>query len=74
MSTECLFILYFEIVLFGISGLGTSSILAGAVLAALLKTAGKSCSMEGLLHAVSYIPLHHTNSFNLFFKFAQYRL
>ena len=34
-------------------GLGTSSILAGVVMASLLKAAGKSCDTTGLLHAVS---------------------
>ncbi|WAR12484.1 FCSK-like protein, partial [Mya arenaria] len=32
------------------SGLGTSSILAGAVMASLLKTAGKSCDLHSLVH------------------------
>ncbi|XP_045193477.2 L-fucose kinase-like [Mercenaria mercenaria] len=37
------------------SGLGTSSILAGVVMASLLKAAGKSCDTTGLLHAVLYL-------------------
>merc|ERR1719239_1201340 len=37
------------------SGLGTSSILAGAVLAALLGAAGKSIDNSGLIHAVLYL-------------------
>ncbi|KAH3830933.1 hypothetical protein DPMN_104190 [Dreissena polymorpha] len=35
-----------------VSGLGTSSILAGAVMASLLQTAGKSCDPQGLIHLV----------------------
>lgn len=35
------------------SGMGTSSILAGAVLAALLTAAGKTYDTKGLIHAVS---------------------
>ncbi|XP_005105725.1 L-fucose kinase [Aplysia californica] len=37
------------------SGLGTSSILAGAVLAALLGAAGKSVDTNGLIHSVLYL-------------------
>ncbi|XP_052231243.1 L-fucose kinase-like isoform X2 [Dreissena polymorpha] len=37
------------------SGLGTSSILAGAVMASLLQTAGKSCDPQGLIHLVLYL-------------------
>lgn len=37
------------------SGMGTSSILAGAVLAALLTAAGKSYDLQGLIHAVLYL-------------------
>ncbi|KAK3697445.1 hypothetical protein RRG08_031209 [Elysia crispata] len=37
------------------SGMGTSSILAGAVLAALLTAAGKSFDIPGLIHAVLYL-------------------
>lgn len=37
------------------SGLGTSSILAGVVMASLLKAAGKSCDTSSLLHAVLYL-------------------
>ncbi|XP_052816143.1 L-fucose kinase-like [Mya arenaria] len=37
------------------SGLGTSSILAGAVMASLLKTAGKSCDLHSLVHMVLYL-------------------
>ncbi|KAL4234744.1 hypothetical protein ACF0H5_006386 [Mactra antiquata] len=37
------------------SGLGTSSILAGVVMASLLKVAGKTCDTQGLLHAVLYL-------------------
>ncbi|KAK3086211.1 hypothetical protein FSP39_015281 [Pinctada imbricata] len=35
------------------SGMGTSSILAGAVMAALLRASGKECDTNGLIHAVS---------------------
>ncbi|XP_067651598.1 L-fucose kinase-like isoform X1 [Haliotis asinina] len=37
------------------SGLGTSSILAGAVMGAVLTAGGKSCEPEGLVHAVLYL-------------------
>ncbi|CAG5122605.1 unnamed protein product [Candidula unifasciata] len=37
------------------SGMGTSSILAGAVLAAILTAAGKSFDTTGLIHAVLYL-------------------
>ncbi|CAL1547211.1 unnamed protein product [Lymnaea stagnalis] len=37
------------------SGMGTSSILAGAVLAAVLSAAGKSFDTNGLIHAVLYL-------------------
>ncbi|MGH0118427.1 UNVERIFIED_CONTAM: hypothetical protein FKN15_023363 [Acipenser sinensis] len=37
------------------SGLGTSSILAGAIMAALYSCAGKSCSTESLIHAVLHL-------------------
>lgn len=37
------------------SGLGTSSILAGAVMAALYRAAGKSASAESLIHAVLHL-------------------
>ncbi|XP_025115275.1 L-fucose kinase-like isoform X2 [Pomacea canaliculata] len=37
------------------SGMGTSSILAGAVLAALLTAAGKTYDTKGLIHAVLYL-------------------
>ncbi|XP_078527713.1 L-fucose kinase isoform X2 [Lissotriton helveticus] len=37
------------------SGLGTSSILAGAVMAALYRAAGKSSSTESLIHAVLHL-------------------
>uniref|UniRef100_A0A8W8K6I8 L-fucose kinase n=1 Tax=Magallana gigas TaxID=29159 RepID=A0A8W8K6I8_MAGGI len=37
------------------SGMGTSSILAGAVMAALLRASGKSCDKKGLIHAVLYL-------------------
>nr|XP_033798542.1 L-fucose kinase [Geotrypetes seraphini]XP_033798543.1 L-fucose kinase [Geotrypetes seraphini]XP_033798544.1 L-fucose kinase [Geotrypetes seraphini]XP_033798545.1 L-fucose kinase [Geotrypetes seraphini]XP_033798546.1 L-fucose kinase [Geotrypetes seraphini]XP_033798547.1 L-fucose kinase [Geotrypetes seraphini]XP_033798548.1 L-fucose kinase [Geotrypetes seraphini] len=37
------------------SGLGTSSILAGAVMAALYRATGKSCSSESLIHAVLHL-------------------
>ncbi|XP_038610452.1 L-fucose kinase [Tachyglossus aculeatus] len=37
------------------SGLGTSSILAGAVLAALLRTAGRTVGTEALIHAVLHL-------------------
>ncbi|XP_021373527.1 L-fucose kinase-like isoform X1 [Mizuhopecten yessoensis] len=37
------------------SGMGTSSILAGAVMAALLRASGKSCDRKGLIHAVLYL-------------------
>ncbi|KAL3859604.1 hypothetical protein ACJMK2_009860 [Sinanodonta woodiana] len=37
------------------SGLGTSSILAGAVMAALLTAAGISCDVKGLIHSVLYL-------------------
>ncbi|XP_029464770.1 L-fucose kinase isoform X2 [Rhinatrema bivittatum] len=37
------------------SGLGTSSILAGAVMAALYRVAGKSCGTESLIHAVLHL-------------------
>jgi len=33
--------------------MGTSSTLAGAVMAALLRAGGKSCDKKGLIHAVS---------------------
>lgn len=32
--------------------MGTSSILAGAVMAAVLRASGKSCDKKGLIHAV----------------------
>ncbi|XP_048253759.1 L-fucose kinase-like isoform X2 [Haliotis rufescens] len=37
------------------SGLGTSSILAGAVMGAVLTAGGKTCDPEGLVHAVLYL-------------------
>ncbi|XP_067905880.1 L-fucose kinase [Heterodontus francisci] len=37
------------------SGLGTSSILAGAVMAALITAAGKSCDTTSLIHAVLHL-------------------
>ncbi|XP_038663039.1 L-fucose kinase isoform X2 [Scyliorhinus canicula] len=37
------------------SGLGTSSILAGAVMAALITAAGKSCDTSSLIHAVLHL-------------------
>lgn len=37
------------------SGMGTSSILAGAVMAALLRASGKTCDRKGLVHAVLYL-------------------
>ncbi|XP_048751915.2 L-fucose kinase-like isoform X2 [Ostrea edulis] len=37
------------------SGMGTSSILAGAVMAAVLRASGKSCDKKGLIHAVLYL-------------------
>ncbi|XP_078067282.1 L-fucose kinase isoform X2 [Mustelus asterias] len=37
------------------SGLGTSSILAGAVMAALIKVAGKSCDTSSLIHTVLHL-------------------
>ncbi|KAL8582759.1 hypothetical protein ACOMHN_021871 [Nucella lapillus] len=37
------------------SGMGTSSILAGSVLAALLTASGKSYDIKGLIHAVLYL-------------------
>ncbi|KAJ8302778.1 hypothetical protein KUTeg_019174 [Tegillarca granosa] len=37
------------------SGMGTSSILSGAVMSALLRAAGKSCDKKGLIHAVLYL-------------------
>ncbi|XP_050398758.1 L-fucose kinase [Patella vulgata] len=37
------------------SGLGTSSILAGAVIGALLRAAGKCCTSNSLVHAVLYL-------------------
>ena len=49
-SVFCLTLLHF----LPPSGLGTSSILAGAVLAALLGAAGKSVDTAGLIHAVSW--------------------
>ena len=38
---------------FSVEGMGTSSILAGAVLAALLTAGGKTYDTKGLIHAVS---------------------
>ena len=38
-----------------LAGLGTSSILAGAIMAALWRVAGKSFNTEALVHAVSTI-------------------
>ncbi|XP_022341951.2 L-fucose kinase-like isoform X3 [Crassostrea virginica] len=37
------------------SGMGTSSILAGAVMACLLRASGKTCDKKGLIHAVLYL-------------------
>jgi len=42
-------------------GLGTSSILAGAVMAALLQTAGKTCDRQSLIHLVGPTLLHDNN-------------
>lgn len=44
-----------SVVLFNYAGMGTSSILAGAVLAALLTAGGKTFDTKGLIHAVSGI-------------------
>lgn len=55
---QCMFCVHVSLalskrLLFFVEGMGTSSILAGSVLAALLTAGGKTYDTKGLIHAVS---------------------